>query len=250
MKIHEYLAKQEEKIPKWLKDFKRGDSFNRDDFFSSRIVYYPGCGDDGDAVRIFGSSKSAHCFIYGEYMDGFNSQVIRDKLANEGSGFRGYKPLEIISLKEEDLVPKGWSQHISVDEFARAHKFISQGNQPFCLIAILQRVSDLNDSYGPKRLAILFLSADSSAAYVALFCQEQSRVAPFALFLQDHGFGTNYGFGKGGLMESLATRCGVFPELMVVGGGTEPWGQYEEIPDVDPDRGGLQNELRCLYRRI
>jgi len=64
MKIYEYLRKMPEPMPCWLRDFSAGQAFNRDAFFASRVVYYPGSGADGHPVKLFGSTGRAHSFVY------------------------------------------------------------------------------------------------------------------------------------------------------------------------------------------
>ena len=86
MTIYEYLKKDKEYIPSWLVEIKEGDKFSRDDFFRSRIVFYPGSYTDGHAVRVFGSTHAAHCFIYVDY--GITQSVLETELINHG--FLGY----------------------------------------------------------------------------------------------------------------------------------------------------------------
>ena len=64
MSMYEYLKNDQEPIPNWLLEIKEGDKFSRDDFFSSRIVFYPGSYTDGHAVKVFGSFLIT---IFGEY---------------------------------------------------------------------------------------------------------------------------------------------------------------------------------------
>jgi hypothetical protein len=67
MTVYDYLKKDKESIPRWLLEIKEGDPFPYQDFFASRIVYYPGSYTDGHAVKVFGSTHSAHSFIYVDY---------------------------------------------------------------------------------------------------------------------------------------------------------------------------------------
>lgn len=48
MTLYDYLQnKLREDIPSWLDGFRSGDRFPREHFFASRVVYYPGSGNDG-----------------------------------------------------------------------------------------------------------------------------------------------------------------------------------------------------------
>ena len=116
---------------------------------------------------------------------------------------------------------------------------------------MLERNAELTDEYGAQRLAILFLGADGHATYDALFCQRYNRLAPYAVLLQDHGFGGQYSnFGAGGVMEKIAQATKVLPEWLIVGPHTQAWLGYEQVDDVDPDMGGMHGNKRSLYRQI
>jgi hypothetical protein len=77
MTISDFLFSIRETIPAWLLSFQPlpefpiesqpAAAFPRSQFFSSRCVYYPGGGFDGHPVKLFGSSHSAHCFVYADY---------------------------------------------------------------------------------------------------------------------------------------------------------------------------------------
>ena len=226
MTPEEYLKMNyREELPLWLKSFSEDTTFKVEDFFKSRVVFYPGSGEDGHAVKVFGSSHSAHCFVYADYTLGAGS--IKVALDTLGSCFSGYKSIYRKNLREEDLSPHGWQSHATLEQqnLWREHlrRISSFQVQTFGILEIIQRNEGLNDSHGAKRLAIIFLGADAHATYDALFCQDD-QTAPFAVLLQDHGFGGNYfQFGREGIMNDIAVMTKRIPELILVGQGTEPW---------------------------
>jgi len=89
MTMYEYLKNDQKPTPSWLLEIKEGDKFSRDDFFSSRIVFYPGSYTDGHAVKVFGSTHTAHSFVYVDYW------VTQEELETEleQHAFLGYKNL-------------------------------------------------------------------------------------------------------------------------------------------------------------
>lgn len=244
--MRNYLRERQEPIPDWLSNFDSNSRFNSNDFMASRIVFYPGSGSDGHAVELFGSTHSAHCFVYADYGRGQTS--IEQELGHESYGFRGYSTLSRVHLTEQDLTPRGWIRHIRPDEapgYEFAQKYL---NRSYGFVEILARKPEFDDSHGAARLAILFLGADGVATYDALFCQDHSPPV-YAALIQDHGFGGSYTkFGRGGLMESIAARTRRFPQLMVCPPGTE-WADYTEIPGLPPDIGGMHRQARRLYER-
>jgi hypothetical protein len=246
MNLFQYLTHMREDVPSWLSDFKPGDAFPRQQFFSSRIIYYPGSGIDGHAVKVFGSTHAAHCFIYADY--GIPQTLLEETLKNSRSRFRGYHTAARIQLRKEDIVPAGWSPHIQPTELPeRSRDRVHIRTTAFAFLEILQREQGLDATHGAHRLAVLFLGADGIATYDALFCQSASNRPPFCLLLQDHGFGGNYDrFGKGGLLERIASRCGVMPQWLLAADNTQPWEGFEPVSNVEGDSGGRNN--RFLYK--
>jgi hypothetical protein len=103
MTMYEYLRQQREDPPAWLGRFNPGDPFPREQFFASRVVYYPGSGTDGHPVKVFGSTHSAHCFVYADY--GVTQTALEEELGDPRYGFRGYHRLSRLQLRETDLIP-------------------------------------------------------------------------------------------------------------------------------------------------
>lgn len=247
MTLYEYLHHHREDLPVWLARFKSGDPFPREQFFASRVVYYPGAGTDGHPVKLFGASHCAHCFVYADY--GVTQPRLETELADPRHGFRGYHCLDRLQLCERDLVPNAWSAHIARDE-APVSRFSSVAASPFGFLEILERAPDLDDTHGARRIAVLFLGADGIAAYDALFCQGGGNSSPFAVLLEDHGFGGNYDrFGQGGMLERIARHGNRLPQWLLVAENTRAWDGFARMPEVDGDRGGMHASLRMLYGR-
>jgi hypothetical protein len=247
MKLYEYLSQHREPCPNWLVNINGKNGFDHQAFFSSRVVYYPGYGSDGQAVKLFGSSHSAHCFVYADSLTP-KEQVLAsldNPEKNYNGSFRGYHSLARVDLTLEQIVPKGWIQHAKppTSNFAKPHI------QPFGFLEVLERNTELTDEYGAQRLAILFLGADGHATYDALFCQRNNRPAPYAVLLQDHGFGGNYSnFGAGGVMEQISQATNVLPAWLIVGPHTNAWKGYQQVDGVESDSGGMHRNKRSLYR--
>jgi hypothetical protein len=244
MRLYEYLLQLREHMPPWLAGFTNGDAFRREQFFGSRLVYYPGSGTDGHPVKLFGSTHSAHCFVYADY--GKPKFAVEAELEHPMHRFQGYHTLSRLPLAANDLTPGGWAPNFGGLEADRCFADVA----PFAFVELLERDQDRDEGHGARRLAILFLGADGIAAYDALFCQQNGPSRPFAILLQDHGFGGNYGpFGRGGLLEGIARRCHAVPQWLLVAENTQPWEGFERVPEVDGDPGGMHNTLRFLYQQ-
>ena len=247
MTMYEYLKNDQETIPSWLLEIKEGDDFSRANFFSSRIVFYPGSYTDGHAVRVFGSTHAAHSFIYVDY--GVKKEVLEIELLKHG--FRGYRNLFRIQVSERDLSPYGWIPSVYFKPNYPLNYAADLKKEAYSFLQILERKPEYDEAHGPKRLAILFLFADGIATYDALFCQSRNKTAPFAVLLQDHGFGGNYDkFGRGGLMDKIARHAQIKPNYLLVGENTEPWLEYSKLENVLDDLGGMHNMPRSLFKKI
>lgn len=241
-----YLLKHREEMPVWFSDYKDGDPFPRN-FFQSRLVYYPGSGNDGHAVRLFNSTHSAHCYLYVDY--GIPKSTIIEKLSSPESAFRGYEIISKIHVSEAELTPKRFMPRIVPPNASLLNAAFADA-RPFALLAVFKRLPSFDNQHGAERFAVLFLAADGIATYQAIFCQQEQVNPPFAIKLQDHGFGGNWDrFGAGGFMQTTARHYGIYPSYLLVGDNTEPWEGYSLVPGTGVSIGGRNaNHCRLYYR--
>lgn len=241
-----YLEELPEQLPLWLEEFRPGDRFDRAAFFSSRVVYYPGALRDVHALRLFSSTRSAHSFIYVDYsVKGIFIESALRRLVNE---LNSYDIVSRIELSKEDLNPGGWQPHSS-RPYSQSYLRSSFG--PYGFIAIVEREPSHSARSGVKRFAFMYLSTDGIATYDALFCQGDGTPPPFAVLLQDHGFGGNYNlFGHGGLMEEVALSQDALPQFLLVGDNTLAWDGYARIEGLIPEPGGMHKHERSLYEKV
>lgn len=244
------LASRRTDVPEWLARWKPGDRFVASDFLSSRVVYYPGSGcHDGQCFRVFGASHAAHCFIHVDY--GIARERVIDRLAPGSRGaLRGYRILDQRDLSVSDVAPSGWSLPADLLERGRRGASWVQGWMdsghvaPYGLLHVFERADGFGDDHGPARIASIFFGADGIATYAALFCQPGRTCAPFAMLLQDHGFGGNYDrFGDGGLLHDIARRTRVLPRFVL---GERSWAGYRRVSD-EWSVGGYNYDRRFLF---
>ena len=241
------LGAAPEQMPAWLARFRPGDRIEWGTFSASRLVYYPGAGTDGQAVALFGGAGAAHCFVYVDY--GIERAEIERQLDHPVHGFMGYRSIARASIVWRELTPHGWPLHLQAGDKPRPSE-VAPWITPFAFVEVLERLPSFGPDHGPTRLAVLFIGGDGVATYDALFCQRWGR-PPFALVLQDHGFGGGYtSFGERGLLRAIARRADRHPELLLVAAGnTEPWSGYEAITGAVAHGGGMHRFERTLYRR-
>src|SRR4051794_30407205 len=103
MDPYKLLLGMPEQVPDWLGNLHNGNAFERQAFFASRVVYYPGSGTDGHPVKLFGSTHCAHCFVYADY--GITQASLEADFGHAARGFLGYHTLARLNLTESDLTP-------------------------------------------------------------------------------------------------------------------------------------------------
>jgi hypothetical protein len=233
-----------EDLPQWLKVWEPTRDISMRNFFESRVVFYPGSGTDDQPVEFFGTRHAAHCFVYVDY--GITKAQVLHELGDTGHPFEGYSSAGRTELREHDLTPNGWVPNIEPGA-ATLHGLPS--GRPYAFVAILERQPSFDAAHGPQRLALLILCADGVAAYDSLFCQAKGT-APFAVVLQDHGYGGSWTrFGQGGSLEQLALTTGRLPQFLLVAANTDAWVGYSAIDGAALGGGGMHGFERQLWRR-
>lgn len=237
----EILQHESEPVPVWLTAYQAEAPFPREAFFASRILYYPGSATDGHPLAVFGKLHAAHCFVYAD--NGFSKDELLRQLtdANAPEHPRGYRLLSAVHVTERELTPHGWRPSIPIPRPDNPRlAAIRPPEGPFAVFAVLERDDAHGDDHGPRRLALLHVGGDGYATFDAFFCQQGSRL-PYAVLLQDHGYGGDWnrsidreeGFGGEGLLWRLAQhKGGVLPKWLLVADNTKPWPHY--TPASDP----------------
>lgn len=239
-------------LPAWLEALPAGaSSVDIEAFFSSPVVLYPGADSDGHPLIVFGSTHRAHCFLYVDQW--YRRPELIDTLDGGRTGYdarvRGYHTHARIDVAPEAIVPATFDTALS-DRHSRRrptdHPEAPIERVPkWALLEILARDDDHDDTHGPSRLAILFVTADAFDVYEAAFVRRQR--APYAIVLQDHGFGGNHDrFGGGGRLEALATEK-ASPRWLMVATNTLPWSDYRRVRFCG--RGGCHMQARELFGR-
>lgn len=235
MRVKDFLTNKIESIPKWLEDYKPGSKLNINLIKNSRLVYYPGSGYDGQAIRTFNEARYSHVFLYVDYGVDENNLI---KILKEENAIKGYHLIGLHYYDEKKLVNNTNLNNIY---------FVNKENRPYCLVTIFERNEEYDESHGSKRFVLIYLFADAIEAYKSLFIEKKFPIS--TLVIQDHGFGGNYDkFGRDGLMESYAKKFNVYPEYICVEKENE-WHGYELIENLQPEIGGMWANHRYLYIR-
>lgn len=241
------LGHNPEPLPEWLAN-DNPPRFDRDNFFGSRTVYYPGYGDDGQPVELCNRSHAAHTFAYVDH--GVGRDTLAQRLRDRRQRFLGFEVVHQEDLSGHALRPGGWTQHVTADEARRLEPFRESLAKPFGWFVVLDRQPGRGDDHGPERFAILFIGGDGYASYDALYCQEDGTPPPFLVVIQDHGFSGNADrFERDGLLERIARRQGVLPEYLLVGEPSTEWRDFADSGAL-PELGGMYAGARRLFTRI
>lgn len=243
-----YLNKYREETPAWLENYLHGEPITFKDIMSSRVGYYPGCGDDGTLMMIGNKSHSVHSFLYVDY--GVRRAELEESVAKS---IHGYHPVKRIEWQESDLISVDPDTLTEEHRFGDPATFFVKDEQPYYLSFIMQRDDDQDESRGAEHFVVTFLFADGIETYEQLFVKEYGK-APWLFLLQDHGWGGNYDrFGLDGKLDRIIRRNQCYPKYVILGygGGTRIWRRYEQVPDVAPVSSmhvGYNGKLILDYR--
>ena len=247
MTIEEYfsLTNDKEVTPNWLKKY---DPNNKPTFhtvmFGGRNLYYPGSGYDGQPIKTFNRAHHLHKYFYIDY--GIDKDEIIKELSRNNA-LKGYKKIDMIEYREEDLTPNGWQPHYQPTErdVQIMEDFDIRANNPYCLVFIFERMEGYSFKHGCERFAVVCIKGDGIATYDALFANKNK--APDVLVLQDHGFGGNYNvFGRGGALEQIAKETDCFPEYILCADNTNIWEGYNLLSNVQ--HVGISQKRRIFER--
>ncbi|QDT29907.1 hypothetical protein Enr10x_52640 [Gimesia panareensis] len=211
--------------------------FNKDTiekFFSSRVVYYPGSGTDGRAIAIFNSTKSAYCFVHVDLKTSAK-QVIQELSSDNSHRCDGYSP-----TYHEEIPPVEFQEILNLD---MTHPSNGQNpNLKSVLWTVLRREPGKSSNHGFDYLAFLHIQAEAVWACGNLW--KTSKINPFGLILQDHGFGGNnarFG-GRDAPLYRVAEQT-KHPDYLLVAKGTREWPHYQAVSEWSHRVEGNQNRL-------
>lgn len=225
--VDEYLSDLRINQPEWVRHQPEFTAETIRQFFSSRVVYYPGAGTDGRAIAVFNSTKSAYCFVHID-LTATAQQVNDDLIAGRHQGCDGYTP--VVSSKIPIII---FRRLLRLDMTHPVWDQVPALKSGFW--TILKRDQDRSDQHGFEYLAFLHIQAEAVWACQNLW--SKADVNPFAVFLQDHGFGGNYArFGgeESPLYQAAQrTKC---PDLLLMAGKTEVWPDYQAVSEVTHDK--------------
>ncbi len=241
------LGASPEPLPAWLQQCR--PPFDRNKFFGSRTVYYPGPGTDVDPVRLCAQANVAHAFLYVDTCYGDNG-VALEQFCNCVQQLKdwGYDAERKDDITMPMLFSDGWTPHVHATDLSPKVEEAIDLNVKGSYV-VLRRAVRHDESLGPKRLALLYVIGDGHITYDAIYCQGDGTRAPYLVVVQDHRMALN--FERGGLLEQFAYQSSQYPEWLLVGPrGTDyrPWSGYTCTTDMPELQGAAQNP-RKLYRR-
>ncbi|MCY4597065.1 MAG: hypothetical protein OXC19_19970 [Bryobacterales bacterium] len=203
-------------------------------------------------MRLCAQANVAHTFLYVDNGYGHNG-VALEQFCNCVQELEdwGYDAERKDDITMPALFADGWTPHVHATDFSPEVQKAIDLNVKGSYV-VLRRAVRHDESFGPKRLALLYVIGDGHIAYDAIYCQGDGTRAPYLIVVQDHGAALN--FERGGLLEQFAYQCSQYPEWLLVGSidtkGTNyrPWDGYTHT-GVMPELQGAAKNPRKLYRR-
>lgn len=266
MKQTEYLYENyREELPAWLAGIGRDSRIPWKSFLRSRTVFYPGAGLDPYTVNAFTRSHSAHCFINVDYniaKEQLEAElrkpmfpgyfVVYERDTSESFFFSMFRqPYSYVADfgldSGEDSLPD-WTHDIFTYRHADREHFDTVRH--YVKFLVFEREAHLDDSFGAKRFALLFIGGDAFPVFNALYANRNAHL--FALLMDDYGFGAQYAYyERGELLHMIAKRRRVYPELILTERctGDRMWDGFEPVAATDgPEEPSLGRVPRVLYK--
>lgn len=237
-------------LPSWLMAANKDAEFDREEVLSNSI-YYPGSCMDGHVLRSY--AGVSHSFIYAD------PGVDKNDLLKGLRKIAGYDLVFAKEISMADLSPKPNLEHIArptdfyprpknLNQFLEAEKkaytdlvWDNKKFTPYAIWAVLERRQSANDTHGPKRLSITFITGEGVATYAAIY--NSNLVVPLAIVIcgADIGFGRNWTFfeQKNGPFERVVmSNIAGIPKYIFA------WNRYNPI---EPDHWFAKNEKVDFY---
>lgn len=243
--MHDYLIKDKEPMPKWLADFQPGQELNYQEMLSSRVLYYPGSRFDGQPIETFNRSHHLHVYLYVDY--GCNQSDTHNVIFKEG--FFGYERIELRTISYWEMISKAELTIELTFEQRKERDYWSSpaANNAYAYFCIFERKKGFDDEHGAQRFALFFLGHDGITTYDYLFGSKKYKT-PYAVLIQDFGFGGNYDkFGNNGLLHKAARMTNSYPKLLLCAQDTEIWNGYTKLENVECVKGGVKHMARFLW---
>ena len=243
--MKDYLSdNNKEMTPDWLKNHKKGDRLDFEQIFKTKSVFYPGCGDDGRAIKLFSRAHAAHLFYYVD--SGLKPEYWSDSLKR--IPINGYHVLDSRELSVDDFVffpealERSRKNRALMSALNGYRVNFSHGipqidlkdvrDPGFCFFVVFERDGNLGEDHGVERFAIVFIYEDAIPLYPTLFALP-AIPAPTWLVVQTD-MATHGLFGRGEPLEQVADAIQKYPDYLLVSENAEPWNGYSKIDDVLP----------------
>ncbi len=179
-------------------------------------LYYPCCALDGDPVRNLGGN--VHSFVYVDY--GVPVDLLKAAL---NRGFRGFRMIASREVGEKELTPRGWLPQMPRPKDGNPeYEYRRLTSKPYCIWSVFERLDQFDASHGPERFSVLYLSADGTAAFQALYWGNGCRPSAVAVIQPGHlmfgGNWTDFTDPEKIFCRSVLGNAAGRPDLLVFGG--------------------------------
>jgi len=147
-------------------------------------LYYPSSHFDGAVVKAYAYDFAS--FVYCDY------GVTEDQLLAELQTFRGYNVLAHRPVREEELIPNGWTFDLPSRLRANYADYPDCGKPSSARWAVYERKPEYTDMHGPVRFSLLSVRGEGVATYQALYWSNQTTAKAVALVTPATGFGPEW----------------------------------------------------------
>ncbi|MBP5998827.1 MAG: hypothetical protein KA534_00090 [Sediminibacterium sp.] len=213
-------------------------------------LFYPACDNDGGVVKDCNKNNQdlgIDTFIYCDYA--FGEELLNEQMNN----FHGYRVVATRSLRQNDLIPKGWNVQMPPRlDLQQYHMFKEAYKTPFAKWIVYERVPDKGADFGPKRFSLIYIGGEGIATYQAVYWSNNACPKALVIIQPGHAFGlnwTDFTEENGYLNWVVASNPNhKLPQQIYFGGvmGREDyddlnWSNYYKVRGIEQYYGGRNN---------
>jgi len=242
IEMQDYLQRNNRvETPNWLKKYRPGDMLDFLEVFRTQSVFYPACGDDGRALKLFSRAHAAHLFYYVDHGTG-SEYWIRNLKERPIAGYH-ILDTKMLSMDDlglfSDLPAIVRNNNALTTAVCRYHKIridpnvlLDDQDTKNWFFVVFERNDGLAADHGVERFAVAFVCADAIQWYATLFAMP--AIPPPTWLVDQSDMDTHGLFGRGELLEQVADAIRKYPDYLLVSLNAEPWKNYTKLSEVKP----------------
>lgn len=177
------------------------------EFFLAECVFYPCSSVHGLPIKLLGNRFNK--FFYTDYA--VSRSMLKAKI---DEGLLGYHCVSDKEVAPEALFGSSWYEILQNNQSS----FDQEWDEPFISLIRFDRNFDMNETYGPDFIEILFVKCEAVAAFEMAFSQRKIKPKVLTYICSGISFGGNYNSYPQKLENAVRKNLGGLPHYLFMDG--------------------------------